>query len=51
MKTLSRGYAIPFRNGKILRSVEGLRQGDRLDLRLADGVVDCTVNQWNLGES
>lgn len=51
MKTLSRGYAIPFRNGKILRSVEGLRQGDRLDLRLADGVVDCTVNQWNQGES
>jgi exodeoxyribonuclease VII large subunit len=36
-----RGYVLVRRDGEVVRSVEGVAPGDRLDLRFADGT--CTV--------
>ncbi len=44
LKVLARGYAIPKReDGQVLRSVKDVHSGDRLELRLSDGSVDCGV--------
>ena len=46
LKTLSRGYSIAYAAGRshVVKSVEGIEQGDTLAVRLKDGVLDCTVN-------
>ena len=44
LKVLGRGYAIARReDGAVLASVEGVCPGDRLSLRLADGILGCRV--------
>ena len=45
LKTLSRGYAIPFRDGEILRSAQDVSAGDEIDLTMADGTVVCQVQE------
>ena len=51
-RVLGRGYAIPYtENGRVLTSVAQVRTGERLDLRLADGIVHCRTEgkekqQW-----
>ncbi len=42
-RQLSLGYSIARRDGKILRSVKGLRPGDAVDLQMADGIVGTEV--------
>ena len=49
MKTLSRGYAIPFKEGRILRSVADTAPGETLDLRLKDGTAVCSVTECQPG--
>ena len=44
LKTLSRGYSIAARGSRVVRSVDELRTGDRIDVRLSDGIAACTVN-------
>ena len=51
MKTMSRGYAIPYHDGKIVRSVAGLEPGDALNLRLTDGVLGCRVETCLQGDA
>lgn len=46
LKVMSRGYAIPVSDtGSVVRSVEGIRPGDSLILRLSDGRVDCEARR------
>lgn len=45
LKVLSRGYAIAFDGtGETLKSVGNIKTGDKLSVRLADGVAACTVD-------
>ncbi len=43
LKVLGRGYAIPYKNGEVLASVQGAQAGDQLTIRLCDGELACTV--------
>ncbi len=43
LKVLSRGYAIPQKEGRVVTSAKDLRQSDRFSLQLRDGTVPCQV--------
>ena len=43
LAVLARGYAIASSGGNTVRTVETLRQGDDISLRLSDGTVDARV--------
>ncbi len=43
LKVLSRGYAIPYKDGEILTTVDNARAGDHVTIRLCDGELACTV--------
>ncbi len=44
LATLSRGYAIPVKaDGSVLRSIKQAAPGERFQLRVSDGQVDCQV--------
>ena len=45
LKVLSRGYAIAERDGMPIRRADETRPGERIDVRLADGAVGCTVEE------
>lgn len=45
LKTISRGYAAVYREGRAVRSVGELCENDGLTLRLADGTADCIVKE------
>ena len=44
LKVLSRGYSIVYKDGEVQHSVEGIRSGDKLSLRLSDGRIECTAD-------
>lgn len=45
LKVLARGYSVVFdENMMTVRSVENLKENDKIKIRLSDGTVDCTVN-------
>lgn len=51
LKVLSRGYGIPMTtDGRIISSIKAVSKGDKLNLTLADGNIDCTVNSVNTEE-
>ncbi|TFG81774.1 MAG: exodeoxyribonuclease VII large subunit, partial [Erysipelotrichales bacterium] len=43
LAVMERGYAIPFKDDKVLKSVEAIAVGDILKLRLADGRLSASV--------
>jgi len=44
LKVLARGYSLAYDDkGSLLTSVRTVEAGQKLDLRLADGNLDCTV--------
>ena len=45
LKTLARGYSLVYKDGKLVKSVEAVSAGDKLDIQLADGSVSATINQ------
>lgn len=47
-RILERGFAIVRRDGGVVRSVDELGAGDRLEIRLADGDIDVTVEARQL---
>ena len=51
LQVLERGYSLTFdpSTGQLVRRVEGLRSGQRLQTRLADGLVDSVVEQVTPG--
>lgn len=44
LKTLDRGYAIATTDNQILHSVSQVNPGDHVELQLAEGKADCTVD-------
>ena len=44
LKTLTRGYSITEKNGKIVKSKEDLKSGDKIEIRFVDGSKEATVN-------
>lgn len=44
LKTLSRGYSLVRKDNKIVKSVEQLCMGDRIDIQLSDGAVSAIIN-------
>jgi exodeoxyribonuclease VII large subunit len=51
MQVLQRGYAIVSdKNGKILSSIDGVRIGDLVRVKLVDGVLESEVKEINQGD-
>lgn len=48
LSTLSRGYSIAFKGGKVVRSVEQLEKGDLIETRVSDGNVIAKVEKIQL---
>ncbi len=42
---LKRGYSLTLKNGKIIKSVDQVAEGDLLETRLGDGIVESTVRK------
>jgi len=45
LKVLGRGYAIPYKERSVVKSVTDVQVGDRLAIRLCDGELACTVEE------
>lgn len=43
LKTLSRGYSIVEKNGKIIKSKNEMKTGENIEIRLVDGKVDAKI--------
>lgn len=43
LSVLNRGYSIVYKNKKILKSVNGVNEDDLVNVRLADGEIECRV--------
>ena len=43
LKTLTRGYSLVEKEGKVISSVEELKQGDKVSLRLQNGTKEAVV--------
>ena len=48
---LKRGYSLTLLNGKIVKSVNQIKEGDRLETRLSDGIVESTVERKSLPQT
>ena len=46
METMKRGYAVITRNGKLVRHVKSLAAGDGLLIRMTDGEIRATVDEY-----
>lgn len=50
LSILSRGYSLTYdHQGKVIKSVRSVNQGDSIALRLKDGIIECGVNKVNRG--
>lgn len=45
LQILSRGYGIPVKNGKTVKSAKDIKSGDAIELILSEGKALCTVNE------
>lgn len=43
LKVLSRGYAIPFKDESVIRSIDDVKIGDNIDIKIADGDMKCAI--------
>ncbi len=50
LKVLGRGYAIAEKNGAAIRSAADAAVGDRIDVKLSGGSLDCVVEEVHCGE-
>ena len=50
LKVLSRGYSIAEKNGAALRSAAEAARGDKINVRLSGGSLDCIVEEVHNGE-
>lgn len=49
LAVLSRGYGVSYdEGGKILKSVKSVKTGDKIKIRLSDGVIYSTVNETQI---
>jgi exodeoxyribonuclease VII large subunit len=47
LATLQRGFSITTKNSHILKTVHNVKIGDKVNVRLADGCLDCAVERIN----
>lgn len=47
LSTLARGYALPIKNGKIIRSGAEVKIGDKIKIKLKSGSIDCVAEEIN----
>ncbi len=45
LNTLSRGYAVVFKDKQVIRSINGVERGDKISVRVEDGVFQCEVSE------
>ena len=50
VNVLKRGYIITFMNGKVLKSVDDVREGDLLETILSDGDITSVTKKINKTE-
>ena len=43
LKILSRGYSIASKDGEIITDTDGIACGDRIEVKLSGGSLDCEV--------
>lgn len=43
-KTLSKGFAIPYTESKIIKSIKDINVGNKLSIKINDGRINCTVD-------
>lgn len=51
MVQLRRGYSITLKNGKVVRSIASLQEGDRIETRMADGTFQSSVGRMTDGKT
>ncbi len=44
LKTLSRGYSLVYKDGKLINSVKTLSSGDNIEIQLSDGTASAVIN-------
>jgi len=42
---LKRGYSLTLLNGKIVKSIDQISEGDQLETRLSDGIIESIVEK------
>lgn len=47
LKVLARGYAIVQKDNIIIKSVKEAEKGDKINVRLSDGTMQCIINEIN----
>ncbi len=45
LRVLARGYSVTVKDGNVISSVDNVSVGDRLDIRLSDGQLECTIEE------
>ncbi len=45
LATLQRGFSITTKNSRIITSVQAVATGDKINVRLADGLLDCAIEK------
>lgn len=50
LKVLSRGYAVVYKNEKIISDARNLKNGDRIAVSMIDGTVKCAVDSVEIFE-
>ena len=47
LKTLARGYSITQKNGNVIKSVNQLKENDKIELRFVDGIAKANIEEVN----
>lgn len=45
LKTLSRGYSLAYKSGRLVKSVKELSEGDEINIRMSDGTVSAKIER------
>jgi exodeoxyribonuclease VII large subunit len=43
LNVMERGYALPYKEGALLKTIQGISPGDGIQVRIKDGTLDCQV--------
>ena len=49
MQILERGYSLTYKDGKLIKSVNDLKEGDQIESQLADGKVESKITKSEAG--
>lgn len=52
LEIIKRGYALPFKNQEIIKTIEQINITDHISIKIADGNIDCEVKEiWKDGNN